>query len=65
MGSIVELSDSEEIDSLVKAGAIEPVGEKAVAPVPEPEAVHASPEISEEPAHLVHGRPKIHAQSKK
>lgn len=32
-GSIVELTDSAEIDGLLKAGAIEPVGEKVAAEV--------------------------------
>lgn len=38
MGSIVELSDSSEIDGLLKVGAIEPVGEKVAEAKPKLEA---------------------------
>jgi hypothetical protein len=57
-GSIIELTDDVEIAGLLKAGAIEPVGEKAAqaeAPAPPPSV----PATAAEPA-APHHKPKKH-----
>lgn len=64
MGSIVELSDSSEIDGLLKVGAIEPVGEKAAEAKPEV-AVAPGPPFSDQDEAKPEAKAKSQAPSKR